>query len=135
MLFSFVGAGHTQIQKRIQQERTKAGGLAKQLREKRARLNAVSARVQSLKSQLAQTNAAMSVVRSQLGALSQQERSLQARISWNSIQLAAAQRSLAFQDGLLRKRLVGIYEYGEPDYLSVLLSATPWSSRRRYRSG
>jgi len=127
MLLAFVGAEHSQIQSRIQQERSKAGGLAKKLQAKRAHLNAVAARVQNLKSQLAQTNSEMSAVRSQLGALSAQERSLQARISWNSIQLAAARKSLAFQDGLLRKRLVGIYEYGEPDYLSVLLSASSFS--------
>ncbi|HUY10780.1 MAG TPA: peptidoglycan DD-metalloendopeptidase family protein [Candidatus Dormibacteraeota bacterium] len=127
LLPSILAANRSTLQTRIQQERNKSASLAKKLHDKRARLGAVRARVQSLQAQLARTNAAMGSVRAQIGTLAAQERSTQARLSWNSIQLNAARKSLALQDGLLRRRLVDIYEYGEPDYLSVLLSAASFS--------
>ncbi|HEY4433846.1 MAG TPA: peptidoglycan DD-metalloendopeptidase family protein, partial [Candidatus Cybelea sp.] len=62
-----------------------------------------------------------------LGGLAASAASTQRKIDWNSIQLKAAQESLALHDTMLKRRLVDIYENGDVSYVSVLLAAHSFS--------
>ncbi|MHB8178265.1 MAG: murein hydrolase activator EnvC family protein [Vulcanimicrobiaceae bacterium] len=115
------------LQARIAAKQARKARLQAQLHQKRAQLQAATFRVSQLQTQLGRTNAAIAGVNGQLGSLAAQARSAQLRLAWNTKQLAAATRSLALHDRLLRQRLVGIYEYGAVGYLNVLLSARSFS--------
>ncbi|MEO6913153.1 MAG: peptidoglycan DD-metalloendopeptidase family protein [Candidatus Baltobacteraceae bacterium] len=115
------------LDSRIQAERTKSDQIHQLLHQKRGELNAAKVRVGNLQAQLAQTNSAIATVNVRIGSLQEQANSTERRLSWNSIQLSAAKKTLALHDDLLRKRLVGIYERGNFSYLNVLLAATSFS--------
>ncbi|MDQ2866363.1 MAG: peptidoglycan DD-metalloendopeptidase family protein [Candidatus Eremiobacteraeota bacterium] len=111
------------LQQRIEAERVKSETLQAKLHQKRRELGAATVRVNDLASQLDATNAAISNVNGRIDDLSAQTHSTQARLSWNTIQLNAARRSLDLYDDLLKKRLIDIYENGDMSYAAVLLSA------------
>ncbi|MDP9110341.1 MAG: hypothetical protein M3M96_01725, partial [Candidatus Eremiobacteraeota bacterium] len=111
------------LQQRIQAERAKSEALQAKLHRKRQELNAATLHVNDLQTQLDQTNSAISQVNGRLGDLGSQMRSTHARLSWNTVQLDAAKRSLDLFDNLLKKRLIDIYENGDMSYVAVLLSA------------
>lgn len=115
-------AGQT-LQQRIAAERAKAALVQWKLHLKRAELHAKAAREDELQSQLNQTNAAIGQVNGRIVVLQTQENSTQSHLDWNTIQLRAAQNSLALHDRLFKQRLIGMYEQGDLGYLSVLLSA------------
>ncbi len=115
------------IQSKIKAQRAKAQQLQAQLHKKRLELRAAQSAESDLQSQLDATNTAISTVTAHLSDLGAQQHSTQSRLAWNTIQLGAAQRSLRLQDGLLKGRLVDIYERGDSGYLNVLLSATSFS--------
>jgi len=117
------GAKGTTLQQRIEQQRKKAESIQAQLHVKKQQLNAATVKVQGLQAQLDRTNAAIGQVTARIGEIGAQEHSTERRADWNSIQLRAAQRSLAIHDRALRRRLVEIYENGELSYVDVLLSA------------
>jgi murein DD-endopeptidase MepM/ murein hydrolase activator NlpD len=120
-------AHHPSILDKIKAAQAKAATLQRKLHEKRLELNEATNKVNDLQGQLDQTNSAISEVNTRIGELSAGEHTTQARLSWNAVQLRAAQRSLNLQDELLRKRLISIYENGDVSYLSVLLSSNSFS--------
>ncbi|MDE2480678.1 MAG: peptidoglycan DD-metalloendopeptidase family protein [bacterium] len=111
------------LQQRIQAERRKSEAIQARLHQKKAELGAATVKVQGLQAQLDETNRAISSVRAHIGTLDAQQRGLERRISWNTVQLRAAQRSLQLHDDALKRRLVDIYENGDLSYVAVLLSA------------
>ncbi len=115
------------LEQRIREQRLRTEEMHRRLHLKRAQLHAAAARVNDLQSQLDQTNAAISTVDATLSHLGVEQHETERRLHWYALQLAAAERSLQLQDGLLRRRLVDIYEYGSPNYLSVLLAARSFS--------
>lgn len=115
------------LEQRIRDQRNRAEEIARQLHEKRLLLNQAAARVDDLQTQLNQTNAAISTVDSTISHLGSEQRETRRRLNWYARQLAAAERSLQLHDALLRRRLVDMYEYGSPNYLSVLLAARSFS--------
>lgn len=115
------------LQQRIEAARLKSERLQAQLHQKRQELHAATAKVNDLQSQLNATNDAIATVNVRIGDLSQQTKSTQARLTWNTVQLNAATKSLKLHDAMLRKRLVDIYENGEMGYAAVLLSARSFS--------
>ncbi len=80
-----------------------------------------------LQTQLDSTNNAITGVNARLDDLDAQESSTQRKLSWNTIQLDAAEKTLKLHDDLLKKRLVDVYEHGEMGYLSVLLASKSFS--------
>ncbi len=116
------------LEQRIAAQRRRTEDLHRTLHFKRLQLHAAVLRVSDLQGQLEETNAAISGVNVQLARLGDQQHEMERRLNWYSRQLAAAQRSLALHDALLRERLVQIYEYGEPNYVSVLLAAKSFSN-------
>ncbi|HUY41773.1 MAG TPA: peptidoglycan DD-metalloendopeptidase family protein [Candidatus Dormibacteraeota bacterium] len=115
------------LEQRIRAQRLRTEELHRRLHVKRVQLHAAAARVNDLQSQLDQTNAAISTVDATLSHLGAEQHETERRLHWYALQLVAAQRSLQLQDSLLRHRLVDIYEYGSPNYLSVLLAARSFS--------
>jgi len=115
------------LQQRIEQERRKAALIQQRLQQKRRELHAATLHVGDLRAQLQQTTDAIAQVQTRLGMIEARERSIRAKLAWNTLQLRAAQRSLALQDRLYKQRLVGIYEGGDLGYLAVLLSATSFA--------
>lgn len=119
----FASAKQPTLQQRIEQEREKSAAIQAKLHQKKAELNAVRAREEELRAALDQTNASIGAVNAHLSDLSVQANGTQRRLAWNSVQLAAAEHSLALHDSALKRRLVDIYEHGDLNYASVLLSA------------
>jgi len=124
---AFAAGSTTEIDRRIEAEKTKAQAIHQQLQAKRAQLQSVTLHYQDLQSQLSQTNDEIASVNAHIGDLAAQAAGTQRRIDWNTVQLDAAKRSLELHDEMLAKRLVGIYEYGNLTYLSALLSARSFS--------
>ncbi len=120
---SFTQARTSSLQQRIEAERQKSQALQARLHEKRVELNAASSHESDLQSQLDQTNAAIHDIKGRIGDLDAQTESTRRKIAWNTIQLDAAQKSLALHDEALKRRLVDIYENGDLSYAAVLLSA------------
>ena len=117
------GAKSSSLQQRIEAQKRRAAAIAAKLHDKRAQLNAATVKVQGLQAQLNQTNAAISQVSAQLDQLNAAQHSTQRKADWNEVQLRAAEQSFKLHDQVLRQRLVEIYENGNLNYLSVLLSA------------
>jgi murein DD-endopeptidase MepM/ murein hydrolase activator NlpD len=109
----------------LQRERTRV--FEYNLHRARIQLHFAAARVNDLQGQLDETNSAIGGVDERLGYLGAEQHETERRLTWYARQLAAAKRSLQLQDSLLAQRLVGIYEYGTPNYLSVLLAARSFS--------
>jgi murein DD-endopeptidase MepM/ murein hydrolase activator NlpD len=115
------------VQQRIDAERAKAERTQAQLHQKRAQLHAATLQYNDLSRQLGETNVAITGVNAHLSDLAAGAASTQRRIDWNTVQLTAAQRSLALHDTMLKRRLVDIYENGDVSYVSVLLAAHSFS--------
>jgi murein DD-endopeptidase MepM/ murein hydrolase activator NlpD len=115
------------IDQKIEAERLRAQQTHARLGEKRAQLATVTTRYNDLQRQLAETNVAIANVNDRIEGLDAQTASTQRRISWNTIQLNAAQRSLELHDRMLNRRLVNIYENGDVSYVNVLLSSRSFS--------
>lgn len=115
------------LEHRIELQSARARMYEYRLHLKRAQLNSATARVDDFQAQLDQTTSAIGSVDERLGYLGSEQRETERRLAWYARQLAAAKRSLELQDSLLAHRLVGIYEYGTPNYLSVLLAARSFS--------
>ena len=127
LMSSFAGAKTPTLQEKIEAQRHKTETLHSRLHAKKQQLNAATVKVRGLRAQLDQTNAAIGQVTAQIDDLSAQERSTERKADWNSIQLRAAQGSLALHDKAYRQRLVDIYENGNVSYLGVLLSSHSFS--------
>lgn len=115
------------LERRIEIQRRRAEAAHYRLHLKRVQLNHATTRVNNLQAQLDETNAAISNVNATLSHIGSQQHETQRRLAWYARQLVAAQRSLELHDAMLRRRLVDIYEYGTPNYLSVLLAARSFS--------
>jgi murein DD-endopeptidase MepM/ murein hydrolase activator NlpD len=126
LLPSLVAAGPT-LQQRINAQRERTNQLRSQLHEKRVELHTATLQFQDLQGQLDETNSAISGVNARLTSLAYQQNSTQRKLDWNTTQLSAAQASLKLHDGLLKRRLVNIYEYGDLSYLNALIAARSFS--------
>ncbi len=115
------------ISQKIAAQRKKAAQIQAQLHQKRAQLHAATVHLNDLQSQLDETNSSIDRVRGVIDDLDVQQRSTQRKLWWNTVQLQAAQKTLKLHDGLLKQRLVDIYEHGDLGYASVLLASKSFS--------
>jgi murein DD-endopeptidase MepM/ murein hydrolase activator NlpD len=128
LLPALASAGGTgAIDARIQAARAKAAQMQSRLASKKAELHSVTAHYNDLQNQLHETNVAIDGVNARIGGLQVQQGSTQRRIDWNTVQLAAAQKSLQLHDTMLKRRLVDIYEYGDISYVNTLIAARSFS--------
>lgn len=112
---------------RIRAERLKKEAIDRRLHEKRVELNAATIKVTGLQASLDQTNRSIGQVNDRLGALNAQADETQRRLAWNTVQLAAARKTLALHDQAFKRKLVDTYERGDLGYVSVLLAARSFS--------
>ncbi len=115
------------LEQRIEEQRRRAATLQYQLHAKRVQLHYAAARVNDLQAQLDETNDAISNVDATLEHVGAEQHETFRRLNWYARQLAAAETSLQLHDKMLRRRLVDMYEFGEPNFLSVLVAAKSFS--------
>ncbi|GAC1504163.1 MAG: peptidoglycan DD-metalloendopeptidase family protein [Vulcanimicrobiaceae bacterium] len=115
------------IRDKILNQQNAVHSTQEQLRRRKAQLHQAQARVGDLRTQLHQTAAAIGQVSSRLTEIGTQIGSIERQVSWQRIQLAAANASLKRHDAAYKRRLVQIYEHGDTGYLDVLLSARSFS--------
>jgi murein DD-endopeptidase MepM/ murein hydrolase activator NlpD len=128
LLPALAGAGGTSsIDARIQAQRAKAAQMQSRLASKKAELHSVTLHYNDLQNQLHETNVAIDGVNARIGGLQADQNSTQRRIDWNTVQLAAAQKSMHLHDTMLKRRLVDIYEYGDISYVNALIAARSFS--------
>jgi murein DD-endopeptidase MepM/ murein hydrolase activator NlpD len=111
----------------ISQKQAEIEATRERLERKRGLLHFQEVRENDLAGQLADTNRGIARVGANLADLGAQMRSNQQKLAWNALQLAAAKTTLARHNDALRRRLVDAYEYGDTDYIDVLLSATSFT--------
>jgi murein DD-endopeptidase MepM/ murein hydrolase activator NlpD len=111
------------IERQIEQHRQREHQLHEQLHQKRGELHNAQVKVGNLQDQLNQTNAAIGSVNVHLDELAAQQHVTEKRLSWNTVQLAAAKATLKLHSDAYKKRLSDIYEHGDMGYVDVLLSA------------
>ena len=115
------------INARIRTEQAKKAAIEWRLHQKRLQLRAATVRVTNLQGALDQTNHSIGEVNVRLDSLASQTAETQRRLAFNTLQLNAAQKTLALHDNLLKRRLVDTYERGDLGYLSVLMAAKSFS--------
>jgi murein DD-endopeptidase MepM/ murein hydrolase activator NlpD len=115
------------INDKIQSKQAEIDATHRRLEQKRYQLRFQEVRAQDLERQLEQTNAGIQQVGDSLDVLAQRVESNRRKMSWNRIQLAAAQATLRRHNEALNRRLVDAYERGDLGYVNVLLSSTSFS--------
>jgi murein DD-endopeptidase MepM/ murein hydrolase activator NlpD len=120
-------AAHSNVDAKIKQQRQKQQAINQQLQQKRGELDTARSKYVSATQELQDTNHNITAANNQLAFLQTQMHSNQQRMSWNQIQLNAAQTTLQRHTDALNRRLVDAYEHGQLSYLTVLFSATSFS--------
>jgi murein DD-endopeptidase MepM/ murein hydrolase activator NlpD len=119
-----IASGASGIDDKIKEQQQKLEAVHSQLSTKRRELDEAAAKVGSVKDQLAIANRNIDLVQAKLGDLNAQMRSTEKKLTWNKLQLAAAQATLARHNDALRRRLIDAYEQGDLGYVAVLLAST-----------
>ena len=125
-----IAAGHvpgdaaaSQLDRKIQQQQQKLEAVHAQLETKKHQLDEAAAKVGTVSQQLDIANRNIAAVQSRIGDLGAQMRSTERKLSWNRVQLGAAQATLARHNDALRRRLIDAYEQGDLGYVAVLMEA------------
>jgi len=117
------GAKTSALDARIQAQQEKLHNVHLQLNAKKSDLDAAAARVGTIAEQLAIANRNISSVQGQIAFLNAKMHTTEASLTWNHVQLDAAQKTLARHNDALKRRLIEAYEYGDLGYIAVLLEA------------
>lgn len=121
-------AKHRQtLEQRIEAARIKANKLAHQAEKKYGELRSATATRDYWQSQLDATDSAIDSAEAAIRHLEGMQSIELPALLFQKRELLAAQRSLQLHDKEMQQRLVGIYEYGDPNYLSVLVAARSFS--------
>jgi murein DD-endopeptidase MepM/ murein hydrolase activator NlpD len=115
------------IKDSIQTQQQRIRETQQRLQHEKGALDAARVREADLQRQLAETSESIAEVRGSLDDLSTQVKHNRTKLSWNTIQLDAAQATLDRHNEVLRRRLIDAYEHGDLGYLNVLLSSTSFS--------
>ena len=119
----FASAKTSALDAKIHAQQAKLHVVHLQLNAKRGALGEAQAKVGTIAQQLAIANHNIASVQGQIAFLNAKMHTTQANLSWNHVQLDAAQKTLARHNDALRRRLIEAYEYGDLGYLAVLLEA------------
>jgi len=119
----FASAKTSALDAKIHAQQAKLHVVHLQLNAKRGALGEAQAKVGTIAQQLAIANHNIASVQGQIAFLNAKMHTTQANLSWNHLQLDAAQKTLARHNDALRRRLIEAYEYGDLGYLAVLLEA------------
>ncbi len=112
---------------RIAGKQAEIDATRKRLDLKRGQLRFEQVRASDLRRQLADTARDISHVSATLDELDALVNHNRRKLSWNKIQLDAAEATLDRHNDALRRRLVDAYERGDLGYVNVLLTATSFS--------
>lgn len=115
------------INDRIHAKKTEIDATHAKLLQKRHELAIARARSSDLHDQLIETNRSIVRVSGDLDVLTAQVHQSERSLTWNRLQLDAAQTTLTRHNNALRGRLVDAYERGDVGYLNVLLTATSFN--------
>jgi murein DD-endopeptidase MepM/ murein hydrolase activator NlpD len=115
------------LQQKINAASAKARNLQRQLERKGGQLKSATVTRDYWQSQLDSTTSAISSTEAELRDLESRQNATLPVLLFHKRELLAAQRSLELHDREMQRRLVGIYEYGNPNYLSVLVAARSFS--------
>lgn len=119
----FAAAKTTALDAKIRAQQAKLHQVHLQLNDKRGQLGAAQAKVGTIAQQLAVANRNIAAVRGNIASIAAGINSTERKLSWNRLQLAAAEKTLATHNDALKRRLISAYEYGDLGYLAVLLQA------------
>ncbi|HEY5349479.1 MAG TPA: peptidoglycan DD-metalloendopeptidase family protein [Candidatus Lustribacter sp.] len=119
----FASAKTSALDAKIHAQQAKLHVVHLQLNAKRGALGEAQVKVGTIAQQLAIANHNIASVQGQIAFLNAKMHTTQANLSWNHVQLDAAQKTLARHNDALRRRLIEAYEYGDLGYLAVLLEA------------
>jgi murein DD-endopeptidase MepM/ murein hydrolase activator NlpD len=108
---------------KIRAQQAKLHVVHTQLNQKRGELDAAQAKVGTISQQLDIANRNIAAVEATIGTLTARMHTTQANLSWNKVQLNAAQQTLQRHNDALKRRLIDAYEYGDLGYVAVLLDA------------
>ena len=112
---------------KIKQKEADLESIRKHLAEKRNELHVRELRKEDLAQQVAQTEARIASVSATLDDLNAEVRSNERKLSWNELQLHAAEATLQRHNDALKRRLVDAYERGDLGYLNVLLASASFT--------
>jgi murein DD-endopeptidase MepM/ murein hydrolase activator NlpD len=116
-------ARQSALDAKIRAQQAKLHVVHTQLNQKRTELDAAQAKVGTISEQLDIANRNIAAVEATIGTLESRMHTTQANLSWNRLQLDAAQRTLERHNDALKRRLIAAYEYGDLGYVAVLLDA------------
>jgi murein DD-endopeptidase MepM/ murein hydrolase activator NlpD len=119
----FASARTSALDAKIQAQQAKLHQVHLQLNDKRGQLGQAQAKVGTIAEQLAIANRNIASVQGNIASIDAGINSTERKLSWNLLQLAAAQKTLATHNDALKRRLISAYEYGDLGYLAVLLQA------------
>lgn len=111
----------------VRAHRARLDDIARRLRVKRGEMYRAADLERTLEAQLVQTQRALAGARAELTRLDALAEAADARVAWERRLLVAATLSVRRHVAAYRRRIVQIYESGEPQYLDVLLAATSFS--------
>lgn len=115
------------LEQQIRAASARARTLQRRLQLKGGQLKSATATRDYWQGQLDATDSAISSTEAEIRHLETQQNETLPILIFHKRELLAAQRSLELHDAALQRRLVDIYEYGEPNYLSVLVAARSFS--------
>jgi len=119
----FASAKTSALDAKIKAQQAKVNIVHTQLDLKRSELDAAQAKVGTIAEQLAIADRNIASVHGRIEFLNAKMHTTEANLTWNHVQLDAAQKTLARHNDALRRRLIEAYEYGDLGYLAVLLEA------------
>jgi murein DD-endopeptidase MepM/ murein hydrolase activator NlpD len=119
----FASAKTSALDAKIHAQQAKLHVVHLQLNAKRGVLGEAQVKVGTIAQQLAVANHNIASVQGRIAVLNAKMHTTEANLSWNHLQLDAAQKTLARHNDALRRRLIEAYEYGDLGYLAVLLEA------------
>ena len=119
----FAGAKTNALDAKIKAQQAKLHAVHLQLNDKRGQLGQAQVKVGTIADQLAVANRNIASVQGNIASINAGINSTERKLSWNRVQLAAAQKTLATHNDALKRRLISAYEYGDLGYLAVLMQA------------
>lgn len=116
-------ARQSALDAKIKAQQAKLHVVHTKLTQKRTELDAAQAKVGTISEQLDIANRNIAAVTAKIGTIKARMHTTQANLSWNRLQLDAAQRTLQRHNDALKRRLIAAYEFGDLGYVAVLLDA------------
>jgi murein DD-endopeptidase MepM/ murein hydrolase activator NlpD len=127
LLEGLTGSSRSNVLSRLVDQKQRVHTIHERLLEKRSALEETQRLLGDLRHRLGETNASYDRTLARLVTLGGEIQRARLRVASNRLQLAAAEARLQRHDNAYRARFVQIYEKGDLQYLSVLVSSASFS--------